>query len=565
MTMNSIFKRHYLYLAILSVATFIQMIFIRDVYWDDNCWLLSRYANDSMAGFLDDGFNEMRRTPLGVFYFLYYSVHVLSEHPFLYWNSAALSIQVLSSWAVYALGLKLVPEQRTTALLVAIFYVVMPLDHTMPYLSATNYRLGFLFEITSLLLTYRAVQGHRPVLNLIASVLLSLFAATTLTEAVVAMEPARMLMIWYAFGSNGSLRDRLMRLARYGLVFAIPLLPYVYYRIVYKPYGMYSSVYQANFADLFDLGHHYELLRQLFFGFWRHINSQQNLNPWPIVVLGIGLAIITFFVFIRLKIDAKEAPTLSDNRIAHYKKLALIGIVIVAFQQILFTFAGREFRWGPDSTHGIFMQLGVVIFEAALVMFIHDKLMRSGRLTLLTRYGVAATAALFAYLGVHYNNKNISMFLAGTEKQEQFWNAFTERFPTLPPRATFIFDTYVSSFHDSADMDTGYDIEAYLNLLYAQHAGSDEFHQYSVLAPEEIRQMSIDYEAKTPITRMTRFGLDTIDPNVATIVAYRDGRIYVDKEILTIEPGVKYAPWIHDTGLPTSDGVGTFPYRHKAF
>lgn len=547
-------------LALIGAAGYFQLFWVHDVYWDDNCWLLSRHATANLDEFLDHGFNQMRRSWLGVFLYHYYGIHIYSDHAFVIWNGISFATLLASIYAVYLLALTLSGENRLFALLVGVFYLSNSLDHTIPYVTAINYRIGFVLEIVSIYITSRSILDSRvtwPKTGL--ALFLTGVSAYVLTESVVAMEPVRLLISGYLLTRSGPQALPVVRqLAKQALLFGALLLPLVLYKVLYKPYGMYASIYQTSVLAALRPGPYFELASNLFFGFWRRVFYAEADKVF--VFLGVATGLICF---VRIKPMLKGGDsTASPN----FLFVILCGGAVVLLQAFLFNFAGREFRWGPDSTHGIFMQFGMALVLAGVAHKAVSLVTGGvGRFAGMSRFGFAVIISVIAGYGVCVNNVNIALFRDGTAKQELFWKKFTERFPTLPPKAQFVFDVDISSFHDAADLDTGYDVEAYLNLLYATNTNPTQFHRYSVLAPEELRMMKIDFPRQDPISRMTRFGIDTIDPKTAIIIHYRGDRILVGKEILTVTPEVSYRPWIQSTDIELPPEVPSYPLRHKAF
>ena len=561
--MSDTFKQRLvmIFLAFLAIASFVRMFDVRDVYWDDNCWLLARYARSGLTEFLDDGFSQMRRAPLGVFYYLYFGIHRLSDQPFLYWNTIALLIQMLSTWMVYALVRTLLPKLMLPALVAAVAYVALPLDHTMPYVSGTNYRLGFLLALCSCWLSLRAVLGGRPRLYLLLAVILALFNTIVLTETALPLEVVRLVMIAWVLPVTQSWVTRLRALVGYALLFGFPHLPYVWYRLTFKPYGMYQSVYQHNLGDVFNWHSYYELMQNVPFGLWRHLLSAPNLNPGIVMPLALLAGVGAFLIIRNLMASEGEQASAGHRKAAFF--LLLLGLIVILCQQGLLVFAGREFRWGPDSTHGIFIQLGTSLIVSSFSLLLCSKYGNSKLQVFITRLLFPVILAAVALLGVHYNNKNLSLLINESQKQERFWMAFMERFPVLPPRATFIFDIYVDSFHDASDLDTGYDIDAWLNLLYAKNGEEGGFYRYTAMAPEEMRMRRLDF-SKLRLGVSTRFGLMDLEAGKTIPIAYRDGVIYAGDEIRGLLPPVPYVEWLAPVARAESQVV-EFQYRAKIF
>ena len=63
------------FIAILAVLAYGRIYFLRDVFWDDNCWLLSVYASKDIIEYLNTGWFELRRVSLGLFTYYFFSLH----------------------------------------------------------------------------------------------------------------------------------------------------------------------------------------------------------------------------------------------------------------------------------------------------------------------------------------------------------------------------------------------------------------------------------------------------------------------------------------------------------
>ena len=274
-----------LYLIVISLLSYCRVGTLNDLYWDDNCWLLSRFANDSLAGFLDDGFNQMGRIPLGVFLYAYYGLDKLTEHALIILQSFNVLLYLSVPILLFLLASQLAGGNRLYGVAAATVFIVVPLDHTMPYLTAVNYRLGLPLELLSFLLTWRAVSLPSVSRRLIFfALLLDIFTQYVLIEAAVALVPVRIFMIWYASRFNvhgGYATSRVLGLA---VVFVVPMIPLVLYKLIFRPYGLYESMYAPDPGALVDWRKYYDLAGMLFFGFWR------LLAPKLSSLSGVGIA-----------------------------------------------------------------------------------------------------------------------------------------------------------------------------------------------------------------------------------------------------------------------------------
>lgn len=544
------------YLAVICffcLATTYQLFQINDFFWDDNCWILQINQYPQLNDFLNGGWYEMRRAPVGAFYYLYFSAWFVFEQPFLFWNTVTVAIHFGTALATYILISRLTDGNSGIAFLTSLVLILAPLDQTLAYLSATNYRLGLFLSLISLILTFDGVlkKGVARTTYFFSAILLNLIATTTLTESAIALEPFRIALIWWALTRQGENATPILTTTKFAILFLLPLLPFILYKLTAKPYGMYASMYSTDVWAVFDLRSHYETASELFLGMWRHLHGKPNLNPISTYIFA-SIALVLVWISLR-NLNAATAREFHKLKLSNPAVVLFIaGAIIAAPQQFLFEFAGREFKWGVDSSHAIFMQVGVAMATAAFCL-----LVCTGVLKGLARIPVFASApraenwiirllaVIFAVLGVHFTNMNMSLIADGTVKENAFWAAFSERFPSLPSGSSFVMDVYTPSFHDAADLDTTYDLEARFNLIYSNGKNDAPFRQFSVMSPEEMRQTNIDYMSGDIISRMTRFGIISIDPKEATIIAYRNGKIFVNEEILAIKPKPPYSPWLN--------------------
>ncbi|MBI3757815.1 MAG: hypothetical protein HY267_07560, partial [Deltaproteobacteria bacterium] len=217
------------YLLLLALACYGRVLFMQDIFWDDNCWLQAIYASDNLSQFLNAGFVEMRRIPLGTFFYYFFNLHKLTDHAVLLWQIFNLAIQVVTPLLIYRLTTNLSSGNRALGTAVAVFFIVAPLDHTLPYLSAINYRFGLLLSVLSMLLSERAVATEKTRWGLLAaSLMFSLFTQYTLTESAVALEPARALIFWHYLRRRGlTRRASVMHAARYSAIFIAGIVPLI--------------------------------------------------------------------------------------------------------------------------------------------------------------------------------------------------------------------------------------------------------------------------------------------------------------------------------------------------
>ena len=102
-----------LILLLLALASYGRVLFMKDIFWDDNCWLEAIYASNNLSQFLQAGFVEMRRLPLGAFFYYFFDLHKLTNHAIPLWETFNLAVQVVTPLLIYRLTTNLASGNRT--------------------------------------------------------------------------------------------------------------------------------------------------------------------------------------------------------------------------------------------------------------------------------------------------------------------------------------------------------------------------------------------------------------------------------------------------------------------
>jgi hypothetical protein len=538
-------------LVALVLLSYARIYGLRDSYGDDNCWLLSIYIGDSLQDFLDSGFGEMRREGLGMLLYAFFLPFRHFENPYPLWYSVILAVQVAIPLVWYALVRNLSGD-RWLAAFAATALIVFPLDHTLPYLTAFVYRAGLLLGLSSLYLTEVAARRGSPGWQLPAAWLLAVFTGGFVTEAIVAFEPARLLLLWHRLhGNKPALRAALRDVTRWWAPFAIAAALFAVHKMILKPYGMYSGMYAIGWAHFLDTEALYETLTLFALGGWRSLRTlgaySQPLTP----ILGCIAAVIALVWLGRMKGGGpRRAP--SETGATPVLIVGLLGFGLLLPELLLFYLAGRLPKLGFDSTHAALMQPGFAAL-AGLVAYLAARCALSwGRATF---WSVNVMLAASVGLGIYFNNLNLDMFAAATSQENRFWQAFQRRFPALPPRAEFLIDAaptpYTANTHSYyawEDLNNAFDLELRLNRLYPPAAHERPARRYRVYDVEEMRKdLSHKGEplfAGGKVYRLTHFGGgEFLDPSAMTVIRYRNGELLVNREIVQADASVPYRPW----------------------
>lgn len=172
--------------------------------------------------------------------------------------------------------------------------------------------------------------------------------------------------------------------------------------------------------------------------------------------------------------------------------------------------------------------------------------------------------ALILGAGVFFNNLNLDLYYKGAEIQKKFWNVFTLRFPALPERASFLADVSKNDRFYNSDLDTTYELEYTLNLLYAKSSSPEDFRRYRVYTmPEGFKEQWKKSNAMI-FERSSHWGKDTFDSGELIILHYNNGELLINREIIDRYPGVPYNLWL-DKGFPKLSAPVSYPLRHKFY
>jgi hypothetical protein len=530
---------------------------LRDVYADDNCWLFAVYLTNNLSEFLATGFTEMRREPLGVFLYVFFLPFRLLDNPYPVWHTVSLAIQVATPLILYRL-LRDLCSDAWLAAFVASVLILVPLDHVVPYLSSINYRLGLLFGLSSLLLTDLAVRNSRWTWRLPLALLCTAFACYVFMEATIAFEAVRLLILWHRLRRKEQSVAELLRMATaWWGPFLLLCVPLVAYKLLFKPYGVYTGIYATGFSHFFDRGVLEEAYKPFVGWLWVIILRMLRSNAhWTTVLLGVFAGILVLAATLRVTQEIRTTAPARSTKFS-LSMLVLFGFFILLPVVFIFFFAGRPPKLGTESTHATLMQPGYAALVGSIAYGAYRLALAFGRIG---GFLASAVLATFAGLGVYFTNLNLDLFREASNQQQQFWQAFKQRFPTLPPRADFVIDAipipynpWIGSYYELEDLQSSYELEFALNVLYPPPDGS-RVRRYRVYPFVELRadvrsSGAALFAKGRKINRATHYGPDSLFPDEMTVVHYRDGRVLVNREILQHHPEIVYRPWA-DKDLP---------------
>lgn len=534
-------------ICLAAVLSYGRTWLIQDIIWDDNCWLLSAYATDSLRAFLETGFIELRREAVGTFLYYLFSLHKSGNY-FPVWHGLNALTLLGTPLLLYFFVRNLFNGNSLLAFFAAISLIAFPLDYTLPYASDINYRFSLLLAIFSLLLLERALRTTAISPWLLAGSLASGVAAYLIfMEGAVAFEPARALIIGYLLHARGLRRKPLYArtLALWSPFLALAIL-YMAYKLLFKTHGIYTQIYAADFPALFHWKELGKTIAHLLFYQWFVLLREARFFSPVSYLLGAAGAFL-FFTVLWGRLARKEEPaqarlahkhpvgTLSSNDV----RLAVgLAVALLLPQALMFLLFSRPFAWGMNSSHAILAQAGYAVGGGLLLTLVVTRAASRPALRLLCAMAIGA--------GIFMNNANLDMYFESWKAQTRFWEHFRERFPVLPERATFFFDVRDERLY--TDLRNYYDFEFQMNLLYDAGGPPSRFRKYRAYTITELHETP----GRTPesliqaavIERRSHLANDALEPRDFIVVHYRNGRLRVGEEILRDYPDIAYRSWL---------------------
>lgn len=557
---------------ILAILSYGRILFLHNVYEDDNCWLLSIYASNNLSEFLNTGWTELHREPQGTFLYYFLKLHKTTDHAYWIWQSINLLIQIASPIFLFLFAKNLFKGKQPLAFLIGCSLIIYPIDTTIPVLSNIFNRIGLLFAIISFYLTVKALTNNIRWTFLVFAIVLS-GISYLLMEGTVALEPARFAIIGYIFykkniGSKSVLKKTILTWTPF---FAL-CIPVIIYKMIYKPYGIYEGTYYTDLSFIFDWQLQKQLVKMLLFNNW-HVFFKEYISYttiWAILFSAVAVILVYYLLWRNnLSCDAKYKVSDSDNlylsektmmSLSSLKVVFIIGIIFLIPPVLIYELAGRVPIFGVNSRHGIILQIGYAFLMGGVlyVSFNYIKSRLKAALILIV---------VFIGAGVFFNNLNLDLYFASWQKQKDFWQEFTKRFPSLPEQATFFIDARDKNQPYSYNLDTSYDLEFIINVLYATDNDPNHFRRYVVMAPDEWETVrgNIQKSGKS-FDRLSHWGKDVINLNELIVILYKNGEFLVNREIKEKYPDISYPyrMWL-EKDFPKLPEPVSYPLRHKFY
>lgn len=223
--------------------------------------------------------------------------------------------------------------------------------------------------------------------------------------------------------------------------------------------------------------------------------------------------------------------------------LIVIGMTIIITQYCIVRATNRSLSLGMSSDHFYLAGLGVAMVVGTFLSLVTRRLLIFGahqhRKKFLHGMIISTLPALIIGLGVYVSNSLADIHSKHTRDQLAFWNALLERYPSAPSNQDWI----VSVDYDAdenhrlfamQDLDTWYDIELYLNLVYVHQGEAKPFQRRRAYTIESLERQHHNVPDGLLLESIENqlWGKVAIDWEDAIYVKYRNGRLFVNEEWL---------------------------------
>jgi hypothetical protein len=526
-------------------------------FWDDTAWMYSLYSTGGLGEFLDTGFLELRRPGMGVFLYLLLLPHKLGFHPHLIWDIIQLSI-ILGAAVLLFFFCRNLFRSDFLAFSSAALLAVYALDATIAVNVQSVYRLGVLVGIASFLCTERALAQGMAMKYYAGAVLLQIFGLLVTLESLVALEPARMALIWYVLGrrdASGSMRARMKQAALYCAPFLAVAALEVGYKMTFRPYGVYAGFYETKLANLLDPEGFLAVGRYLLLGHWAGLGTGASGLGSVAAVGTLFAAFVALFSFI-FPARGERDPHSLNSAAQTLAAAGALGALLLLFPAVLHVYAGKIPSLIDNSRHGDIFMFG---YALALGTAVEGVRRLGGRRRL---SGYVAVVLLSGYLaaGVFYANANIDAFKRAWRGEQRFWEAFTKRYPAPPERAVFMFDSdFSEGIYDGINGIRHYQFLFPLNLLYARSADAEEFARYAAFSFRLHGE-----KLKGPkFSTSDNWHSYIVNRDLITFVFWYNGRLYVNNEVLRARPALAALGFLDKDAPSFTGSPGLYVYRDR--
>lgn len=566
-TIPLVLRTRYFWLLLLTFVAYGRVWQIQDVIWDDNAWLRSIYSTETLADFLKIGFESLKREPLGVFFYWFFRLHRDTSLFFIIWHGLDILVLSLTAMTIYVLIDRLF-KHKSLAFFSAIAFIVFPLDYTIGYVSAINYRISLLLMVVSLLFSVGTVHKTNRRFLFLGSLITAGIAQYVFLEASFCFEPLRFWLFAFLFGGAQWYRQEHLQAALRKIIpFLLLSLPLIIYKLTVHTSGVHVGLYKPDITNLFALKLYAVSLAHFIFFPWVVLGLNATIIRWGTLFaafLAIVVCVMMFQISNRQSVMGtsginKALPLKQDKRMIFLFALTSMIPVFLLFQLI-----GRPISWGLDSTHAVLCQLGYALLIGYFLNWLWSGPL-SGFSMRKFAYAPAIIMGLILAVGVFFSNLNIDQYYASWQSQSKFLSELLGRFPRLKQNTYFIADINSKDLYSDLRY---YDIELPINLLYAQSTAKKEFYQYRIItakdfepfaqAPAEAQRLG-----KIKINLASDHGLQPVDISQFIFIYYRDANLLVNEEISAKFPDISYKSWLNRTVPKQDQHVPVFPLRAK--
>jgi hypothetical protein len=424
-------------------------------FYRDDWYLLWGAHSKGVEGILS--LFQGDRPFVGWLYVFDFSVMGLSP---LAWHIYVLCIKLASALAFLWLVRSLWPSRKIETLFITLLFVVYPGFYQQP--NALTYKqllLAYTASLLSLALTINAVKAQKMIYKVVLTILAVILSAfyILIYEALVGMEVARFLFLWYLFYQQGKTWKENIRAS---LVNAIPYLlfalSFVYWRLF-----LFESTRKAvsvegllgNYATLHGLiGLLIETGKDLVetpilawvVPFYQY--SNQLVYKELGVALGLGFLVILagagYASFVR-----KQAEV--QNGIWSPRDFLILGAIIIFVTTLPITVAGRNAHFSGWDRYTYQSVLGVALFMGGIIFYVVR-----GRMRWILLGALLVSGVLTQYGSASY--------------YREFWRVEREVWWQLSWRAPQIQDgtTIVAALPGGYGLAEEYEVWGPVNLIY---------------------------------------------------------------------------------------------------
>lgn len=400
---------------------------------------------------------------------------------------------------------------------------------------------------------------------MIIALLLSGISYYFLAEGTIALEPARLFMIGLILHNKRyKTNEVIIYSLQYWSPFIMLCIPIVLYKLLYRPYGIYSGTYSCDMLFFLNWKRHRNYLAMLFGRNWSYLlrGETQYLSLWS-VISGM-VAFITTYCILKNKCadesDYKEIGHIficpeTRSGTTSINMIILLGLLLLVPVVMLYEYADREFNVGLLSRHGCLMQFGNAVIIGGLICVIFNKIFTISKYK---KQYITISMALLLGLGTFFNNLNLDLYFAEWKQEKQFYEAFLKRFPTLPKKSDFMFDVKVGP--PVKYLLVLYEFEFPINMLYAESNKPEQFRSHKVTDWYYLN--TYKKIGPTKYEDLSHWGKDIYDTRELIVIRWRPGEFLVNREIVKKYPHINYKH-LADKDIPIIPSVSTYPLREN--